>query len=182
MNMSRRIVLIWGIALVALLTVVVSLFFVERPRSSAQGAPVGLLVGDRAPDFTLKSLQGTEVSLHQFVGRPVLLHFWAVDCPTCQGEQADYLRAIKQLGAKAPVILAEDAWGETADYAKPYVSKNHIPGTVLIDTSRTVFYGLYQGQGTPTAYYIDARGIIRRTVIGPEQYGEILANMKMIGA
>jgi hypothetical protein len=110
------------------------------------------------------------------------LHFWAVDCTTCQGEQADYLRAIKHLGAKAPVILAEDAWGETADYAEPYVVKNHIPDTVLIDTSRKVFYGLYQGQGTPTAYYIDTHGIIRRTVIGPEQYGEILTNMKTIGA
>ena len=180
--MPRRTILVWGIALIALLAVLVSLLFAARPRGSAQGAPVGLQVGDRAPDFTLKSLQGAAISLHQFLGRPVLLHFWAVDCTTCQGEQADYLRAIKHLGAKAPVILAEDAWGETADYAKPYVRKNHIPGTVLIDTSRTVFYGLYQGQGTPTAYYIDARGIIRRTVIGPEQYGEILSNMKTIGA
>ena len=179
--MPRRIVTIWSIALVGLLVVLASLLFVTHPRGSAQGAPVGLQVGDRAPDFTLKSLQGALVSLHQFLGRPVLLHFWAVDCTTCQGEQADYLRAITQLGAKAPVILAEDAWGETAAYAEPYVLKNHIPGTVLIDTSRNVFYGLYQGQGTPTAYYIDARGIIRRTVIGPEQYGDILANMKAIG-
>jgi peroxiredoxin len=181
MNMSRRILVIWGAALLFLLIVLTSLLFVMRPRHSAQEAPVGLHVGDRAPDFTLKSLQGADVSLHQFLGRPVLLHFWAVDCPTCQGEQADYLRAIKQLGTRAPVILAEDAWGETASYAQPYVSKNHIPGTVLIDTSRKVFYGLYQGQGTPTAYYIDARGIIRRTVIGPEQYGDILTNMKTIG-
>ncbi len=179
--MPRRTVIIWGLALVALLAVLASLLFAERPRGSAQGAPVGLHVGDRAPDFTLKSLQGDSVSLHRFLGRPVLLHFWAVDCTTCQGEQADYLRAINQLGAKAPVILAEDAWGETAAYARPYVLKNHIPGTVLIDTSRKVFYGLYQGQGTPTAYYIDAHGIIRQTVIGPEQYGDILANMKTIG-
>ena len=179
--MSRRDAVIWGVALVALLAVLGSLLFAVRHESSAQGAPVGLRIGDKAPDFTLKNLQGVSVSLHQFLGRPVLLHFWAVDCTSCQAEQADYLRAIKHLGARAPVILAEDAWGEPADYTRPYVRKNHIPGTVLIDTSRSVFDGLYQGQGTPTAYYIDARGIIRQTAIGPEQYGAILANMKTIG-
>jgi len=178
---SRRNAVIWGVTLLALLAVLGSLLFATRHESVAHGAPVGLRVGDRAPDFTLKSLQGAPVSLHQFLGRPVLLHFWAVDCTSCQAEQADYLRAIKHLGARAPVILAEDAWGEPADYARPYVREHHIPGTVLIDTSRAVFDGLYQGQGTPTAYYIDAQGIIRQTAVGPEQYGIILANMKKIG-
>ena len=31
-----------------------------------------------AADFTLKDLAGTEVSLSDFRGRPVLLSFWAV--------------------------------------------------------------------------------------------------------
>src|SRR5260370_38668586 len=131
--------LIWAGTVVVLVAVLGSLVFATH-QASTQGAPVGLQVGDRAPNFTLRDLQGKQVSLHSFLGRPVLLHFWAVDCTSCQAEQPDYLRAIKALGAKAPVILAEDAWGEPADYVAPYVRKEHIPGTVLIDTSRAIYY------------------------------------------
>lgn len=180
--LSRGRRLIWSGALVAVVAILASLLLLTHRPGDASGAPVGLLVGDRAPDFTLADLQGKPVSLHQFLGRPVLLHFWAVDCTSCQAEQAGYLRAIHHLGSRAPVILAEDAWGEPASYARPYVLKHHLPGIVLIDTSRAVFDGLYQGQGTPTAYYIDPHGIIRQTVIGPEPYAGILANMKTIGA
>jgi hypothetical protein len=112
----------------------------------------------------------------------VLLHFWAVDCTTCRGEQPAYLRAIHDLGARAPAILAVDAWGEPASYVAPYVRKAGLPDTVLIDPPHSVYDGLYQGQGTPTSFYIDARGVIRQRVIGPQSYADILANAKLIGA
>jgi peroxiredoxin len=154
-------------------------------RGAAQVAanlPVGIAVGDRAPDFTLKNLDGKPVRLSSFRGHPVLLHFWAVACTTCQGEQPAYLKAMKTLGSTAPAIVAVDAWGESASYVRPYVEKNHIPGAVLVDPAQKVFYGPYQGQGTPTSFYIDASGVIRKSVIGPQSYSEFLANVRLIGA
>jgi peroxiredoxin len=158
---------------------------VASPTAGSQlvaNLPVGIAVGDRAPDFTLKSLDGKPVSLSSFRGHPVLLHFWAVDCTTCQGEQPAYLKAMKVLGAKAPAIVAVDAWGESASYVRPYVQKNGIPGTVLVDPAQKVFYGPYKGQGTPTTFYIDAKGVIRKSVIGPQTYSDFLANARLIGA
>ncbi len=152
------------------------------PGTAAIALPVGPHTGQRAPDFTLRDLQGKAVSLHTYTGRPLLIHFWAVDCTTCQAEQADYLRAVRDLGAKAPAILAVDAWGETADYISPYVQKHGIPGVVLVDLTHSVFSDLYQGIGTPTAVYIDGRGVIRRMVTGQESYSQIVAGAKLIGA
>lgn len=158
----------------------------SRTGSAASGSTarlaVGPNVGERAPDFTLSNLQGARVSLHSFLGRPVLLHFWAVDCTTCRAEQASYLKAIHDLGVKAPAILAVDAWGESASYVAPYVRKAGLPGTVLIDLPQSVFNDLYQGQGTPTSFYIDARGVIRQRVIGPQSYHDIIANARLISA
>ena len=175
--------LLWIGGAVVLAAVLAALLLTGRSTSSPARRPqVGLQVGQIAPDFTLAGLDGKPVSLHSFRGRPVLLHFWAVDCTTCQAEQADYLRAISALGSSAPAIVAVDAWGESASYVKPYVRRHRLPGTVLVDPSRDVFYSTYQGQGTPTAYYLDAHGVIRAEAPGQESYAQIVANARLIVA
>jgi len=192
-RLSRR--LMWSGTALVLLAVALSLALDQHStahapagsgKSTTAGAiPVGPHEGQRAPNFTLPDLQGKSVSLYAFAGKPVLIHFWAVACPTCQAEQAeqaDYLRAMRDLGTKAPTILAVDAWGETASYIRPYVQKHGIPGIVLVDLSHGVFSNVYQSIGTPTAVYIDSRGVIRRMVTGQESYAEIVANAKLIGA
>src|SRR5947207_2437561 len=46
-------------------------------------ASIGTGVGQCAPNFTLDNVQGKSVSLSNFRGHPVLIHFWAVGCTTC---------------------------------------------------------------------------------------------------
>jgi hypothetical protein len=44
----------------------------------------GLRPGKRAPDFTLPSVEGKEISLHDFAGRKVLLVFTQSGCSPCK--------------------------------------------------------------------------------------------------
>ena len=43
----------------------------------ASATTTGVNVDDTAPDFTLPSLDGREVSLSDYAGRKVILFFWA---------------------------------------------------------------------------------------------------------
>ena len=134
----RRLLLTWLLSLAALVAAIAALLISGQrttPSGSAAGAaaaPAGLAVGDQAPDFRLADLQGTQVSLSQYHGKPVILHFWAVDCTTCQAEQPDYIRAIAGLGGKRPTVLAVDAWGESSEKIAGYFGPAHLPGVALV--------------------------------------------------
>src|SRR4051812_37523814 len=59
-----------------------------------RAAPPGgmLKVGDRAPEFTLKTLDGVPVSLAALLRRgPVLLNFYSLDCKFC-GDELPHLQ------------------------------------------------------------------------------------------
>lgn len=184
----KWLLLIWLLSLAALVAASTALLISgQRPTTSgsaigAAAAPAGLAVGDRAPDFSLADLQGTQVSLAQYRGKPAILHFWAVDCTTCRAEQPDYIRAIAGLGGKRPAVLAVDAWGESSEKIAGYFGPAHLPGVALVDPSANVFQNVYKGQGTPYTFYIDARGTIRASVVGGESYDQIVANANLIAA
>jgi len=176
--------LIWLGAGILLIAAILALIFSVQSQQNPSAAhpPVGIAVGDLAPDFTLPDLQGNPIKLSSFRGKPVLVHFWGVACTTCQAEQPTYLKVVKDLGKKAPTILAVNTWNESAATVSAYVGQAHLPGIQVLDGGDLVFQGQYQGQGTPTAFYIDAHGVIKQTTIGAEDYSTMMANMKLIVA
>ena len=58
----------------------------ETKETVSKPLEVGLKEGNIAPDFTLYSLKGEEVSLSDYKGHIVFVNFWATWCPPCKAE------------------------------------------------------------------------------------------------
>jgi peroxiredoxin/protocatechuate 3,4-dioxygenase beta subunit len=130
-----------------------------------ESMPVGgrpLAVGDRAPVFTIKSLEGKELSLADFRGKYVLLDFWATWCAPCLEEMPN-LQAIQDQYAKDPrlVIIGLS------------VDDRPVSAAYLVKALRLSWRQGFAGPDSPVVSAYGATAIPATSLIGPD--GTILA-------
>ncbi|MCH5586546.1 thioredoxin-dependent thiol peroxidase [Shimazuella sp. AN120528] len=93
--------------------------------------------GDIAPDFTLLSSNGTEVSLSDFRGKNVVLYFYPKDnTPGCTTEACDFRDAYDKFSSLNAVIIGVSRDSEASH--RKFVDKYDLPFLLLSDTKETV--------------------------------------------
>lgn len=126
---------------------------------------VGTSVGCLAPDFELTDLNGREVRLSDFQGRPVLLNFWTY-CSACKAELPYIQSVYDDCQSMIPnlVVLAVNV-SQPADQVKEFVSYYGFTFEFLLDSWATTASDYYVHK-IPTTFFIDKNGIIQDLNVG----------------
>jgi peroxiredoxin Q/BCP len=155
-----------SLMILGLLVAVAMLMVVAVPAAEAPTA------GTKAPDFTLKSQEGKNVSLHDFKGKWVVLYFYPKDMTVgCTIEahnfQADQAKYDKLNAAIVGVSV------DTVDSHVQFCTKENLTFKLLADEKKEVVnqYGSVQTLGklgdvaARNTFLVDPQGTIRKVFI-----------------
>jgi len=124
-------------------------------------------VGEQAPDFTLKSGEGDEVTLSALRGQKVVLAFYPLDwSPGCQDQMDGFTKDYAKFEAQGAQVFgisvdstwSHKAWKDARGLAFPLLADFHPKGAVA------EAYGVYnaeRGNARRVTFIIDEHGLVR---------------------
>jgi peroxiredoxin len=173
-GMSRKTRLILVIVMVAVVTavaIVVSRNFSGPSELTPQP--------QEAPDFTLPTMAGTNVTLSALRGTPVVLNFWSTSCSWCR-KQLPYLESVAQQSEGETTVIAVNMIDNAASLQKFFV--DYEPTMMIaLDNNRGVFadycaaYNNTRG-AIPFTLFVDSEGLVQYVKIGAFASEEALWN------
>jgi thiol-disulfide isomerase/thioredoxin len=154
--------------MVVLLTVT---FVIDRPGSTAEEQEMvtgsvgsgSVSVNSQAPVFSLPDPTGVMIKLDDYLGKIIVLNFWATWCEPCH-EEMPVLDEYNTQYSESVIILGI-AVNASLESTISFLQETPVDYPILIDKNGVVA-AAYHVAGYPTTYFIDAKGIIRGKFVG----------------
>ncbi|MEK4228463.1 peroxiredoxin family protein [Solibacillus sp. FSL H8-0538] len=129
----------------------------------------GLQKGQTAPDFTLTTLAGEEVTLSELQGKKVVLNFWATWCPPCKAEMPhmqDYYEKYADKDNVEIVAVNLTYSNKPVEKVQQFVDSFELTFPILLEEKESVSK-TYEILSIPSTFIIDTEGKIQHQILGP---------------
>ena len=151
-------------ALIAWMSLLFLLGIVGISLLKAQQGPVR--IGSQAPNFTLTTFDGAEITMDELRGKVVVVNFWASWCKPCEQEAAELEEAWRYYKPRGDVVFLGVDWTDTEPKALRYLEKFDVTYPNGPDLGTRISQ-LYRTTGVPETYIVDKNGALAFVKLSP---------------
>ena len=150
--------------------------FVGKEEQKKKGPSVAeLLVGKPAPDWTLKDIDGKEVSLKSLRGKPTIINLMGLGCGPCALSYPELVEMSKRFN-----VVSIEAWGNKVQSLIDYVEHHRITYPFLPGNDEVLNAYVGGDRGVPVFFFLDADHCIQKVTRGYNK-GTIAKVVKELG-
>ncbi|MRS04766.1 TlpA family protein disulfide reductase [bacterium] len=141
----------------------------ESPLTDSQA-----IIGSVAPDFDLLDRAGQSVQLSDFLGKVVVVNFWASWCPPCREEMPALQAIAAQYADQDLVVLGiNTTYTDSREDALEFIDELGLTIPILFDETGEVTEKEYGVVGLPVTFWIKPDGKIHSIHAGPMTLAEM---------
>jgi len=137
-----------------------------------------------APAYTELTFEDVDGKMHDFTeyaGKPILMIFWATDCPACIQELPELIALHEEYAKKGLVMLGVSLPHDTPSHIKAMREDRGLPYTLIWDSEGEISSAFNNVRVTPTHYLISPEGKIVMRKIGILDKESVSAQLAKMG-
>jgi len=110
--------------------------------------------------FIVKDMNGADVKLSDYRGRPLIVNFWFVDCPPCRKEVPTFVELVKKYGDKGFTILGLDV-EDSPEAMKAFAAEYKVNYPLFVAKGRNDILEAYRATfAYPVSWFVRADGTV----------------------
>jgi peroxiredoxin len=115
---------------------------------------------NKAPDVTFATITGQKIALKELRGKPVIVTFWATDCPGCIKEIPHLIDLYNQYHQQGLEIIAVAMYYDPPNHVVTLTEDQHLPYHVALDLTAEIAHAFGDVQLIPSTFLISPDGLI----------------------
>ena len=153
-------------------------------KSLAIGIALLALIGFVLPPTPIEdsfvTLMGEPINLRQWRGKPVVITFWATDCPACIQEIPELIALYQRFHARGLEILAINMAYDPPSHVVAMVAARQLPYPVALDVNGEHARAFGDVKLTPSSFLLTPDGVIALRYTGAFDSVELSAQIERL--